>query len=116
MRVFARSARQFFSFCTLLDFICIDRYFLRVYKTSVMALITTSDAAKKLGVHQTRVQVLIREGRLPAQMIGGTYVIEESNLALVAERKAGRPKKEIEARVQLLTKAAQKGMKKGGKK
>lgn len=56
-------------------------------------LITTAEAAEKLGVHQTRVQVLIRTGRLPAQLIGGTYVIEESDLALVADRKPGRPKK-----------------------
>jgi excisionase family DNA binding protein len=71
----------------------IDRYFFLGYKVSVMTLITTADAAKKLGVHQTRVQVLIRAGRLPAQMIGGTYVINEPDLALVADRKPGRPPK-----------------------
>jgi excisionase family DNA binding protein len=58
-----------------------------------MKLITTADAAASLGVHRTRVQVLIREGRLPAQMIGGTYIINDEDLALVAERKTGRPKK-----------------------
>ena len=57
-----------------------------------MNLITTAEAAVRLGVHQTRVQVLIREGRLPAQMIGGTYIIKEEDLALVADRKPGRPK------------------------
>lgn len=60
-------------------------------------MITTAEAAQRLGVHQTRVQVLIREGRLPAQMMGGTYVIDESDLALVADRKPGRPKKVAEA-------------------
>lgn len=56
-----------------------------------MTLITTAEAAEKLGVHRTRVQVLIRTGRLPALLIGGTYVIEEKDLALVADRRPGRP-------------------------
>ena len=58
----------------------------------VMKLISSAEAAKKLGVHITRVQVLIREGRLPAKLVGRTYVIEESDLRLVAERKPGRPR------------------------
>jgi excisionase family DNA binding protein len=58
-----------------------------------MGLISTADAAEKLGVHITRVQVLIREGRLPAQMIGGSYVINDEDLKLVADRKPGRPQK-----------------------
>lgn len=58
-----------------------------------MRLISTADAAEKLGVHITRVQVLIREGRLPAQMIGGSYVINDEDLKLVADRKPGRPQK-----------------------
>ena len=32
-------------------------------------------------------------GRLPAPRIGGTYIINETALALVAERKVGRPPK-----------------------
>lgn len=59
-----------------------------------MKLITTADAAQRLGVHQTRVQVLIRGGRLPAQMLGGTYLINEDDLKLVAVRKPGRPPKQ----------------------
>jgi excisionase family DNA binding protein len=58
-----------------------------------MKLISTSEAAARLGVHITRVQVLIREGRLPAQRIGRTYVVDEKDLNLVAERKTGRPRK-----------------------
>ena len=58
-----------------------------------MGLISTSEAAERLGVHITRVQVLIREGRLPAQKIGGTYVVDEDNLKLVEDRKPGRPPK-----------------------
>jgi excisionase family DNA binding protein len=56
-----------------------------------MKLISSAEAAKKLGVHITRVQVLIRQGRLPAKQIGGSYVIEEDDLRLVKDRKPGRP-------------------------
>jgi len=58
-----------------------------------MKLISTAEAAERLGVHMTRVQVLIREGRLPAQMVCGSYVINEDDLKLVADRKPGRPSK-----------------------
>ncbi|HEY0100288.1 MAG TPA: helix-turn-helix domain-containing protein [Pyrinomonadaceae bacterium] len=75
-----------------------------------MGLISTSEAAEKLGVHITRVQVLIREGRLPAQKIGRTYVIDEDNLKLVKDRKAGRPPK---AKAEIDSKASKK---RGGKK
>lgn len=60
----------------------------------IMKLLSSSQAAEKLGVHITRVQVLIREGRLPAQKVGRNYVIDEANLKLVKERKPGRPKKQ----------------------
>jgi excisionase family DNA binding protein len=56
-----------------------------------MKLISSAEAATKLGVHITRVQVLIREGRLPAKQVGGTYVIQEEDLKLVKDRKPGRP-------------------------
>ncbi len=58
-----------------------------------MGLISSAEAAERLGIHITRVQVLIREGRLPAQKIGRTYVVNEEDLKLVAERKPGRPRK-----------------------
>lgn len=56
-----------------------------------MKLISSAEAAAKLRVHITRVQVLIREGRLPAKQVGGTYVIDEADLKLVSNRKPGRP-------------------------
>jgi excisionase family DNA binding protein len=71
-----------------------------------MGLISSAEAAKKLGVHITRVQVLIREGRLPAQKIGRTYVVDEADLKLVEDRKPGRPRKN----------QAEKAVKKGAKK
>jgi len=58
-----------------------------------MGLISSAEAAERLGVHITRVQVLIREGRLPAQKIGRTYVLNEDDLKLVEDRKPGRPPK-----------------------
>ncbi len=58
-----------------------------------MKLISTAEAAEKLGVHITRVQALIKAGRLPAQKVGGSYVINEGDLKLVKDRKPGRPSK-----------------------
>ncbi len=60
----------------------------------IMKLLSSSQAAEKLGVHITRVQVLIREGRLPAQKVGRNYVIDEADLKVVKDRKPGRPKKQ----------------------
>lgn len=60
-------------------------------------LLTTKEVSEKLGVTMPRVHALIQAGRLPAEKFGRDYVIKESDLALVAERKAGRPKKESEA-------------------
>jgi len=75
-----------------------------------MGLISSAEAANRLGVHITRVQVLIREGRLPAQKIGRTYVVDEADLKLVADRKPGRPRKAQSAE------AAKRGVKKKGRK
>lgn len=58
-----------------------------------MKLLTTAQVAERLGVHRTRVNVLIREGRLPAQQFGRAYLIDEKDLALVEERTVGRPPK-----------------------
>jgi len=55
--------------------------------------ITTNEAARELGVHPSRVRVLIREGRLPAILHGRDYIIERSALDAVRNRKPGRPKK-----------------------
>lgn len=59
-----------------------------------MDLIDAKEAAIRLGVNDSRIRQLIRSGRLPAQMIGNSYAINVEDLALVAERKTGRPKKE----------------------
>lgn len=58
-----------------------------------MKLLTTPEAAARLGVTVTRVQQMIAAGRLPAQKMGRDYFIKEADLQLVANRKPGRPPK-----------------------
>jgi len=58
-----------------------------------MKIIDTNKAAKILNVHPSRVRVLIREGRLPAQKVGRDWIIDEMDLDKVRKRKPGRPKK-----------------------
>lgn len=57
--------------------------------------VTVKEAAGILGVSPRRVHALIEGGRLPVERFGNVFAIKESDLALVAERKAGRPKKEV---------------------
>jgi len=58
-----------------------------------MKMLSAKDVAKRLGVHHSRVKVLIREGRLKAQKIGRTWVILEKDLKKLKIFKSGRPKK-----------------------
>ena len=59
-----------------------------------MDLIATKDAALRLKISARRIQELVKNGRIPAQMIDGVYLIDSKDLALVKDRKTGRPKKE----------------------
>jgi len=61
-----------------------------------MEILSTLEAAEKLKVSAIRVRQLIREGRLPAQKVGRDYIIQEKDLALVADRHNGRPAKNRE--------------------
>jgi excisionase family DNA binding protein len=57
-----------------------------------MNLLSTAEAAGKLGVTVGRVQQLIWDGKLPAVKVGRDYVINEEDLKLVKDRpKVGRP-------------------------
>lgn len=56
--------------------------------------ITAAAAASRLGLSVQRVRDLCRDGRLPAQKIGRDWIINTADLKAVAERKAGRPRKE----------------------
>jgi excisionase family DNA binding protein len=62
-----------------------------------MNLLTTKDAAERLGVTVKRVQAMIRAQRLPAEKAGRDYLIKEKDLQLVADRKPGRPRKNKES-------------------
>jgi excisionase family DNA binding protein len=54
-------------------------------------MISTQDAAARLGVTRRRVLALIADGRLPAQKLGRDWLIEEKDLAKVEDRPPGRP-------------------------
>jgi excisionase family DNA binding protein len=56
-------------------------------------LLTTSEAARKLKINDSRVRQLIRQGRLPAEKFGHIHMIREFDLGKVRVRKPGRPKK-----------------------
>lgn len=76
-----------------------------------MKLLSTDEAAERLGVSGRRVRALIAEGKLQATYVGGGYVIEETALeAVKVYGKAGRPPK---AKSKTDSKA---GKKKGGNK
>ncbi len=57
-------------------------------------LLSTNEVAEKLGVTSIRIRAMIRNGNLPAQKIGRDYVVKESDLKFVKDRKPGRPAKE----------------------
>jgi excisionase family DNA binding protein len=56
-------------------------------------MLTTPEVAKRLNVSTARVRQLILEGRLPSVQYGRDHLVKESDLALVKDRPAGRPKK-----------------------
>jgi excisionase family DNA binding protein len=56
-------------------------------------LLTTEEAAARLGVTGARVRAMIRDERLPAQKFGHVHMIKEVDLKLVENRKTGRPPK-----------------------
>lgn len=58
-----------------------------------MPQITTLEAASRLQVSRYRIWQFIKAGRLPAEKLGRDYLIDERDLAHVAVRKTGRPRK-----------------------
>lgn len=53
--------------------------------------ITTKEAAERLGVSQGRIRQLVANGKLPAQKVGQTNLVKETDLSLVENRTTGRP-------------------------
>jgi excisionase family DNA binding protein len=58
-----------------------------------MKIISTAEAAKRLGVTQSRVQKMIAAKRLKAIKVGREWLIDPKDLAAVQDRKVGRPRK-----------------------
>ena len=56
-------------------------------------IINTAEAAAILGVSVERVLKLIKAGRLPARKISRDWAIARADLALVADRRPGRPRR-----------------------
>jgi excisionase family DNA binding protein len=54
--------------------------------------LTTIEAAGRLKVTPRRVRALISAGQLPAEKKGRDYFIDPKDLALVKNRKPGRPR------------------------
>jgi excisionase family DNA binding protein len=63
-------------------------------KTSQDDLLSTPEAGSELGVSASRVQALVRAGRLPAIKVGKTWIIRRGDLDLVRDRSPGRPRNE----------------------
>ena len=77
-----------------------------------MKMLTTQEAANKLGVSDTRIRQMILSGRLPASQFGKAHVIKEDDLKLVEDRKPGRPSKaETAAKAKKQGEMKQKGNK-----
>lgn len=53
--------------------------------------LTSREAAERLGVSSARVRQMVLSGDLPAEKFGRDLMIDEKDLALVADRPLGRP-------------------------
>lgn len=77
-----------------------------------MALITTAEAAERLGVTDRRVRQMIEDGLLKGEKVGRDYLIEEDSLEAAKKRpKPGRPAKKATDK-----QTVKKRAKKSGKK
>ncbi len=85
-------------------------------------LLTTSEAADRLGLTVRAVQKMIENGRLEARKVGRDYLIAPGALSSISKQVAGRPPKSSpapEKRATGVVKAGNgtsAGKKKGGKK
>jgi excisionase family DNA binding protein len=58
-----------------------------------MKIISTAEAARRLGVTPNRIRALIDAKRLKATKLGNVWVINPKDLEAVTKRKPGRPRK-----------------------
>jgi excisionase family DNA binding protein len=61
--------------------------------TWAMKIISTAEAARRLGVTANRVRKMILAKRLKAIKIGREWLIDPKDLEAVKDRKVGRPRK-----------------------
>jgi len=64
----------------------------RMAYSSGVGHISSAEAARRLGISPRRVLALISAGHLAAERIGGVWIIDETALAAVSDRRPGRPK------------------------
>ena len=60
------------------------------------SLLSTAEVAKHLGIHHFSVSRIIKQGRLPAQLVGKSWVVREEDVEELAksyEARRGRPRK-----------------------
>jgi len=58
-----------------------------------MKIISTAEAAKRLGITANRVRAMIEAKRLKATKVGNVWLIDPKDLDAVKNRKVGRPRK-----------------------
>ena len=58
-----------------------------------MKIISTTEAAKRLGVTTNRVRAMIDAKRLKAIKVGREWLIDPKDLDALKDRKVGRPRK-----------------------
>ena len=56
-------------------------------------LLTTAEAASRLGVSPSRILALIRADRLPARKAGRDWLIRADDLAALVRKPVGRPRR-----------------------
>lgn len=56
--------------------------------------ITVAEAAALIGVTKRRVQVIIKEGRIPARQVGNMLLVRREDAKGFKANKPGRPKKD----------------------
>ncbi len=75
-----------------------------------MTLLSTKQAGEILGVDTSRIRQMILRKQLPAQKMGRDWFIEAKDLALVADRKPGRPPLTDEEKAARAEQRARKGV------
>ncbi len=68
--------------------------FLGCRKHNLACFCSETEVTEKLGISGRPLNQCINENRLLAKKIGRSYVVRESDLELVRERKVGRPLKD----------------------